>query len=343
MASITRRDGLKGPTWRVLWRTQTGAQRSKTFKARDEAKRFRATLESMELVGQGPDLRRGEVTLEDWAGQVLATLPLKPKTAETYASLLRSRILPEFGHRTLRSIQRADVRAWAASMSVEVSARRTQNAYALLNRLLNEAVLEGLLLTNPAAGIRMPRAQRPQIAPWGVEELRAVAASSGCYEPLILWLGLMGTRWAETIGLRGSDISHGIVTIESSLSEVTGRFHRVPTKTYAARRLPIPDVLEGRLPRAHDGLLFETRYGNPIRNAKFRSDVFLPSCRRAGVEPIRIHDLRHTCASILIQGGANPKMIQEWLGHQDIRVTLNTYTHLYSSDLIRIAERLDNL
>ena len=56
-----------------------------------------------------------------------------------------------------------------------------------------------------------------------------------------------------------------------------------------------------------------------------------------------VHDLRHTCASILIQGGANPKMVQEWLGHQDIRVTLNTYTHLYSSDLIRIAERLDNL
>ena len=343
MASIIRRDGLKGPTWRVLWRTQTGAQRSKTFKARDEAKRFRATLESLELAGQGPDLRRGDVTLEDWASQVLATLPLKPKTAETYASLLRSRILPEFGHRTLRSIQRADVRSWAAGMAVEVSARRTQNAYALLNRLLNEAVLEGLLLTNPASGIRMPRAQRPQIAPWGADELRAVAASSGRYEPLILWLGLMGTRWAETIGLRGSDISSGVVTIDSSLSEVNGRFHRVPTKTYATRRLPIPDLLTGSIPESTGGLLFATRYGNPIRNAKFRSDVFLPACKRAGVAPIRIHDLRHTCASILIQGGANPKMVQEWLGHQDIRITLNTYTHLYSSDLVQIAERIDNL
>ena len=341
MASIIKREGSRGATWWVVWRTQHGAQRSKTFKDRSDARRFRTTLEALEQAGQGPDLRRGDITLDAWATQVLATLHLKPKTAETYASLMRSRISPTFGPRTLRSIERGEVRAWTAQMIREVSPRRTQNAYALLNRLLNEAVLEGLILTNPAAGVRLPRTTQHTVRPWTLEELKAVAHAAGRYEPLILWLGLMGTRWAETIGLEWAQISGGQVTIDTSLSEVNGRFHRVATKTYAVRRLPIPTTVLNQLPERADGLVFTTRYGNPIRGAKFRADVFVPACERAGIEPIRIHDLRHTCASLLVQGGANPKMVQQWMGHQDIRVTLNTYTHLYTSDLEMLAKQLD--
>jgi integrase len=341
MASIIKREGSKGATWRVVWRTQSGAQRSKTFKERADAKRFRTTLESLEQAGQGPDLRRGDITLDAWAGQVLATLHLKPKTAETYASLLRSRISPAFGHRPLRSIERAEVRAWTTQMVQEVSPRRTQNAYALLNRLLNEAVLEGLLLTNPAAGVRLPRTTSHTVNPWTIEELKAVAHATGRYEPLILWLGLMGTRWAESIGLEWRQISGGEVTIDSSLSEVNGRFHRVSTKTYAVRRLPIPSTVMNHLPERTEGLVFPTRYGNPVRSAWFRAGVFHPACTKAGVRPLRIHDLRHTCASLLIKGGANPKMVQQWMGHQDVRMTLNTYTHLYASDLAMLAQQLD--
>jgi len=175
MASMIKREGSRGTTWRVIWRTQSGAQRSKTFKDRTEARRFRTTLESLEQAGQGPDLRRGDITLDVWASQVLATLHLKPKTAETYASLLRSRISPTFGPRTLRSIERGEVRAWTARMASEVSPRRAHNAYALLNRLLNEAVLEGLLMTNPAAGVRLPRTTSHTVNPWTIEELKAVA------------------------------------------------------------------------------------------------------------------------------------------------------------------------
>ena len=83
--------------------------------------------------------------------------------------------------------------------------------------------------------------------------------------------------------------------------------------------------------------MFQTTFGNPLRGAKFRADVFVPACERAAVEPIRIHDLRHTCASLPVKGGANPKMVQQWMGHQDIRIALNPYTHLYASDLSALA------
>jgi hypothetical protein len=81
MVSIIKRDGTRGATWRVVWRTQSGAQRSKTLKDRTAARRFRTTLEGLEQAGQGPDLRRGDITLDVWASQVLANLHLKHRFA----------------------------------------------------------------------------------------------------------------------------------------------------------------------------------------------------------------------------------------------------------------------
>ena len=171
----------------------------------------------------------------------------------------------------------------------------------------------------------------------------AVAAAAGRYEPLIVWLGLMGTRWAETVGLEWSKVRDGAVLIDSSLSEVNGKFHRVSTKTFASRRLPMPAEVERRLPASGDGLVFSTTYGNPVRSAAFRSRVFLPACQRADVRPLRIHDLRHTCASLLVGSGASPKTVQSWLGHSDLRLTMNTYTHAYAQDAEQGAQRLTRL
>jgi integrase len=288
-----------------------------------------------------PDLSAGAISLAEWSEDVLGMLFLKPKTRENYRSLLRSRILPTFGHRKLSTISRREIQAWVSEMALEVSAQRTRAAYGLLAQILDEAVAHQRLLRNPARKVTLPRVMARDIRPLTREELVAVAEASGRYEPLILWLGLMGTRWAETVGLEWNKVQREMVTIDSSLSEVNGQFHRVPTKTYAARRLPIPATVSERLPERSDGLVFQTTFGNPLRGAKFRADVFVPACERAGVEPIRIHDLRHTCASLLVKGGANPKMVQQWMGHQDIRVTLNTYTHLYASDLAVLAQQLD--
>lgn len=171
----------------------------------------------------------------------------------------------------------------------------------------------------------------------------AVAVAAGRYEPLIVWLGLMGTRWAETVGLEWSKIREGAVHIDSSLSEVNGRFHRVPTKTFASRRLPLPAEVSRRLPDRSTGLVFTTNYGNPVRSAAFRSRVFRPACEKAGVRPIRVHDLRHTCASLLMSNGASPKAVQSWLGHQDLRVTMGTYTHTFVGELFEAAANLDRL
>ena len=343
MASIHPYRGRRGTSYRVFWRTSDGVQHSQTFPSKAEAREWRSTVERFEAAGQTPDPTRGDIRLEVWAAQVIATLHLKPKTAETYASLLRSRILPTFGGQPIGAISRQQVRHWVAGMAAEVSPKRTRNAHGLLSRLLNEAVLDGRLAVNVASGVPLPRQMVAEVRPWTVEELMAVAGASGRYEPLIVWLGLMGTRWAETVGLEWSKVRDGAVLIDSSLSEVNGKFHRVSTKTFASRRLPMPAEVERRLPASGDGLVFSTTYGNPVRSAAFRSRVFLPACDRAGVRPLRVHDLRHTCASLLASNGASPKSVQSWLGHQDLRVTMNTYTHTFAGDLSEAAAGLDRL
>ena len=337
MASIHPYRGRRGTSYRVFWRTSDGLQRTRTFASKAEARAWRATVEGLEAARQAPDPARGNVHLEVWAQEVLSTLHLKPKTAETYASLLRSRILPTFGQQPIGAISRAQVREWVAEMAIEVSAKRTRNAHGLLSRLLNEAVLDGRLLANPAAGVPLPRIIPSQVEPWTADELMAVASAAGRYEALIVWLGLMGTRWAETVGLEWSKLRGGVAIIDSTLSEVNGRFHRVPTKTFTARQLPLPKPVTDRLPESGHGLIFTTTRGNPIRSAAFRHRVFRPACERADVRPLRIHDLRHTCASLLARNGASPKAVQTWLGHGDLRMTMNTYTHAYEADLWRIA------
>ena len=337
MASIHPYKGRRGTTYRVFWRTSDGVQYLKTFPSKAEAREWRATVERFEAAGQTPDPTRGDIRLEVWAGQVIATLHLKPKTAETYASLLRSRILPTFGGQPIGAISRQQVRQWVAEMAAEVSPKRARNAHGLLSRLLNEAVLDGRLVANAAAGVPLPRVIASEVEPWTAEELMTVAASAGRYEPLIVWLGLMGTRWAETVGLEWSKIRDGTAVIDSSLSEVNGRFYRVPTKTFSTRRLPLPELVSQRLPEREQGLVFTTVQENPVRSAAFRHRVFLPACEKAGVRPLRIHDLRHTCASLLMANGASPKTVQAWLGHTDIRVTMNTYTHTYATDFEHVA------
>lgn len=343
MASIHSYRGRRGTTYRVFWRTSDGLQRTQTFASKTEAREWRATVERLEAAGQAPDPARGDISLEVWAGQVLQTLHLKPKTAETYASLLRSRIIPTFGSQPIGSISRAQVRDWVSEMAGEVSAKRTRNAHGLLSRLLNEAVLEGRLLTNPAAGVALPKAVSADVVPWTAEELLAVAAEAGRYQGLIIWLGLMGTRWAETIGLEPYKIRDGVVRIDSTLSEVNGRFHRVTTKTSVIRMLPIPTLVQQHISLSEEGLVFTTTYGNPIRSAAFRSRVYRPAIERAGVRPLHIHGLRHTCASLLASNGATPKVIQAWLGHQDFRTTMGIYTHAFSSDVADAAKRFDAL
>jgi integrase len=94
--------------------------------------------------------------------------------------------------------------------------------------------------------------------------------------------------------------------------------------------------------RERESLVFKGPQGGPLRHSNFRGRVWLPAVEAASLpEDLRIHDLRHTCAALLVAQGAHPKAIQAHLGHSSIQVTLDLYGHIFPDEMDRLAERLD--
>jgi site-specific recombinase XerC len=135
-----------------------------------------------------------------------------------------------------------------------------------------------------------------------------------------------------------------------SVAEVGGKLHLGETKTYQRRTVVIPaflrDLLAGHLAtevnEAPDSFVFTGPAGGLLRNSNFRRRVWRPTVQGLGLpSDLRIHDLRHTCAALLIAQGAHPKAIQAQLGHSSIQVTLDLYGHLFPDDMDRLASQLD--
>jgi integrase len=129
---------------------------------------------------------------------------------------------------------------------------------------------------------------------------------------------------------------------------VDGRLVWGPTKTYARRTVHLPRFLCDQLaahlaegPLGPDDHVFTAPQGGPLREQKFVAGIFKPAAARAGLpHRLRFHDLRHTCASLLIAQGASVKAVQAQLGHASATVTLDRYGHLFPDELQRLADRL---
>lgn len=161
-----------------------------------------------------------------------------------------------------------------------------------------------------------------------------------------------GLRWGELAALRRRrcHLLQTRLEIAESVSEARGELHFRSTKTYRMRMVVIPgflrDLLAEHLSRSVPddpaALVFTSPKGHPLRKPNFRRNIWYPALAEAGLpEGLRIHDLRHTCASLLISQGAHPKAIQAHLGHSSIAVTMDKYGHLFPSDIDALAHSLD--
>jgi integrase len=293
-------------------------------------------------------------TLAAWSAEWLRfSVHLKPKTQIGYESLLRTRILPVFGACGLEAIDGLAIRRWVAEMHADgLSASRIKQSYRLLRQILASAVDCGLLERDRSRGVKMPREVRHEMSYLTAEEVERLAdAVPACYRPLIHVLAYGGLRWGEATALRRHrcDLDSGRLIVAESLADVNGRAVFGMTKTYRVRKTRIPDFLVEELRAcleivdvAPDTLLFTAPRGGPLRIANFRQRVWWPALEAAGLpRTVRIHDLRHTCASLLIRQGVHPKAIQHHLGHSSINITMDRYGHLLPDQFDDLASRLD--
>ena len=170
-------------------------------------------------------------------------------------------------------------------------------------------------------------------------------------------------RRAGALRVRHLNLLRGRCEVSESATEVDGRLAWGPTKTYAHRTAHLPRFLCEQLaaylterPHGPDDLAFTAPHGGPLREQKFVAGIFKPAAVRAGLfvtrhlqpgtdrevvsSDLRFHDLRHTCASLLIAQGASVKAVQAQLGHASATVTLDRYGHLFPDELQQLVDRL---
>jgi integrase len=364
MASIEKIGN--GPAHRVRWREggAQGKQRQKTLPSLTEAKLYASQVTVDIAAGRylNPDLAR--TTLTDYATRYMARRKaLEPATVDRYQAALNNNILPLIGDIPVAQIKPADVDGLIEQMTDDGFAPATiRKAVTLLSTIYRRgAIRDGLATANPCDGAELPTVIKREmlyLTPAETERLAAqMDPDAGWF---IRFLAYTGIRWGEARALTVDDID--LMRRRVRVNKTLNRRNEVAqTKTKKPRWVPLtgwlvaefPELLERRqagvfvTPTGNTvrGLLFVTPRGRPLHNSNFRRTHWSPAKEAAGLDPtLRIHDMRHTCATWLINHrGADAWRVMRWLGHTNINTTTATYSHLLPNTLEELAEGLDEI
>lgn len=362
MASIrtrTRNDGT--PYFQVCYRLggRGSRQSSVSFDDEKQAKRFCALVDShgperaLELAGIADTQRPlSALTVAEWLDRHIGSLSgVEKKTIAEYKRYAASDIGPPLGAIPLSKLTREDIAAWVNTMRDTGAAGGTiQNKHGFLSGALKRAVADGHLAGNPCEGVRLPRTEKPEMVFLTGSEFQALkAAFSDHYKPLVEFLVSSGCRASEALALRPSDVDRegGTVRINRAWKRAGSGYELGPPKTRrSVRTINVPKSVLAQLDYSHEWVFVGTN-SRPVRLYSWRANVWYKSLAKAKAKGLekspRIHDLRHTCASWMIQAGVPLPVIQEHLGHESIKTTVDCYGHLDRSSHTVAAEAIGKM
>ncbi|MEX2253836.1 MAG: tyrosine-type recombinase/integrase [Acidimicrobiia bacterium] len=329
----------------------------------------------MALYGRGGPAAPSRRTLADYLEREWLPVQearLRPSTFHGYRRVIQQQIIPLLGSIRLSDLTAGAVAAFLQDLrsstprrngAPALSEQSIKRAYRVLFSALAHAVELGLVVQNAAA--RVPRSARPrpprkEMRVWSADELRkfldataddrlhalfVLAATSGLRRSEIL-----GLRWDDvdldtgTLAVRRARVAAGYDVFEGETKSGCSRLVRIPEGTVAALRVHRTAQLEERLAWGASwtdmGYLATREDGLPLHPHSL-TDAFERKVRAIDVPVIRFHDLRHTCATLLLQAEVHPKVVQEMLGHSSIAITLDIYSHVVPSMQDEAADRLN--
>jgi integrase len=346
----------KQPNGRYLVRywTPDGHQRKQRFDRHSEAVTFANSLEADKTRGVFVDPRLGRTPFGDYAAKWAAgKVNVRPRTLINIEGRLRNHILPTFEKRRIARIRPEDVRAWVAAMIGSGLAPSTiKAAFLTFGQIMRTAEIDNYISRSPCIGIELPSdTTHEEVHFLSPDQVAALAeAHAERFRAAIYADAYTGLRAGElwALKLERVNLLKRTLDVVESLSEVRGRLVTGPTKTGVRRTVTLPGFLTEMLSEhigrysSERGYVFSAPEAGPVRHRNFMDRAFYPAARGSGMPTgLRFHDLRHSCAAILIARGWNPKAIQQRLGHSSIRTTLDRYGHLFEDHDAALLEDLD--
>ena len=310
-------------------------------------------------LGEWIDPRRGQVPLSVVAGDWLKSRSsVKRRTRESDESAWRNYIAPRFGNWPVASITAAEVSSWVGSLVARGLAPSTATrALATMRSILAFAVADARVQHNVAASVRKPtsgRARRDGQALTIAELAALTQACKGRYRDMVPMLALAGLRWGELAGLQVGDLvsvpGPGLRLRRAVLAGGGGGALYLDTlKSNRARTVPlvvdlVPIVERWSAGKTPDAWLFSAPGGGPLRESNWKRSVgWSTATAAAGLRGFRVHDLRHTAASVWLPAGADPKVVQRVLGHATASMTMDLYGHLVDGNLWQAARMVGGI
>jgi len=340
---------------------ETGRRKQQTLTVRgtkkDAERELRTVLTRIE---SGAHVKPAKLTLgeylEQWLRDYVAT-NTAPTTADGYSDIARAHLTPELGRFPLAALQPSHIQAYYARMLAYgrrdgkggLSAQTVKHHHRLLYEVLKHAVKHGVLIRNVVEAVDPPRADSREMVTLEPDNVYIFldAAHGTPYYVLFYTALYTGLRRSELLGLRWKDIDLDLATLS-----VVQTLHYVPKKGYTfrepktrrSRRLVNLSPSQALLLREHRAnqelerkllgssimpgdLVFCYPDGSPLPPNSV-TKAFHKVVKSLGISGVRLHDLRHTHATLMLRQGVHPKVVSERLGHSSVAITLDTYSHV---------------
>jgi integrase len=331
--------------------------------------------ELLHQLDTGTFMKPGKTTLGEFLERWLKDYVwpnLAPRTAEGYEHIIRRHLIPTLGNIPLTQLKPEHLQHYYSDKLSSnrhdgkgvLSPRTVKHHHVTLHTALENAVKWGLLSRNPADAVSPPRSQSPEWHTLNEDDINILleAAKETPYYALFYLAIYTGMRRSELLALRWSDIDLLLcqLYVTRTLHQL-GKgeiLYRAPKTAKGRRKIALSpsaaSVLKEHreeqklqqammgIPLTDDDLVFSQPDGKPLRPDSI-THAWIKLVRRVGLKGIRLHDARHSHASLMLKAGIHPKIVQERLGHASIQITLDTYSHVAPGLQEAAANRFDEL
>jgi integrase len=342
---------LRSGRFQARWRSPDGTLNPApdTFDTFEQADKWLAGVHVKDRrVGRRQSAKLlGEFVEADWRPSIVH---LRASTLKRDLAYIDLYILPAFAETPLERVDYPAVAAWVSDLRARgLAPGSVVKAAQILAKVCDAAVKAGRMEDNPVRKVKLPRVERVEFRALDPAEVERLAdAIDARYRPLVVVACHTGLRFGELAALVAGDVdlmrrrlnvSRNVVDLgvlaHSNVKTAAG--HRSVPLDAAALEALWP-LVAGRHP---DDLIFEAPQGGHMRLNSWRQRFWRPATKAAGLDGLRVHDMRHTAVSIWLRAGTDPKAVATWAGHRSVVTVLDRYAHQLPDHADEHLARLD--